>query len=89
MNGKMFCGCLGTTGVLLLLIISAVLDLHDTRQAHLRIALEKHTAPSNPISAIQDHTSPSLHRQYKDCLKYRTPPAEINALLVDIGLYQP
>jgi hypothetical protein len=86
MNGKLLCGCLVTTGVVLLLIISFALALHERigyEVVYLTSALlEQHTAPSNPASA----TSRSHHRQCKDRLKHRTLPAEINALLVDIGL---
>ena len=89
MNGKLLCGCLVTTGVVLLLIISFALALHERigyEVVYSTSALEQHTAPSNPASATQDQTSRSLHRQCKDRLKHRTLPAEINALLVDIGL---
>jgi hypothetical protein len=96
LNGELLFGCL-LAGILLI-IISAALSLHErcryvVDSACFRllanpstIVLAQHTAPSNPVSAIQDHTSRSLHRQCKDRLKHRTLPAEINALLVDIGL---
>ncbi len=89
MNGKLLCGCLVTTGVVLLLIISFALALHERigyEVVYLTSALEQHTAPSNVASAIQVQTSRYLDRQCKDRLKHRMLPAEINALLVDIGL---